>query len=74
VADLQRALGQAFRAARERRGMTQAAVAELAGLERTYLTDLERGRRNPTITTLERLSRALGVRLADLFAEIEGGP
>jgi len=67
VADLLRSLGAAVRNRRERRGLTQEALAELAGLERTYLTDLEAGRRNPSVKTLDRLARALGVKVHTLF-------
>ena len=51
--------------------MTQGALAELAGLERTYLTDFERGRRNPSVSTLERLARAIDMPISKLFAEAE---
>lgn len=71
MSELLQNLGGAVRAARERRGWTQAALAELAGLERTYLTDLEAGRRNPSVRTLEKISKALGIKLHVLFERAE---
>jgi len=48
---------------RARKGWTQQALAEAAGLDRTYINGLERGRHNPTLGALFRLTRALGVPL-----------
>jgi transcriptional regulator with XRE-family HTH domain len=58
---------------RKRLGLTQAALATKAGLERSYITLLERHQRdNPTADTLRGLARALGVSadyLIGLYAE-----
>lgn len=63
----------AFRAAvRERRhelGLSQERLAELAGLDRTYVSSLERGRRNPTLKTAARLAGALNLPLAELLRD-----
>jgi hypothetical protein len=48
-------------AIRKWRGKTQSAVAELAGIQQGYLSDLESGRRHGAPETLERLARALDV-------------
>lgn len=62
------AFGRWLRAAREERGITQQALADRAGLSRSYLSDLERGRGvRPTIPTLDRLATALGVANLDLL-------
>jgi hypothetical protein len=50
-------------AIRKWRGKTQSAVAELAGIQQGYLSDLESGRRNGAPDTLERLARVLDVPL-----------
>ncbi|WP_215748831.1 MULTISPECIES: helix-turn-helix domain-containing protein [unclassified Gluconobacter] len=46
---------------REARGLSQEALAGKAGLDRTYVSSCERGERNVTLVTLDRLSVALGV-------------
>jgi ribosome-binding protein aMBF1 (putative translation factor) len=61
-----RAFGTALRDLRVARGLTQDALAEAAGLDRTYPSLLERGLRAPTFLVMWRLSRALGVPLAEL--------
>ncbi|MBV8466754.1 MAG: helix-turn-helix transcriptional regulator [Burkholderiales bacterium] len=51
--------------------MAQEALAEAAGLERTYVSFLERGLRQPTLPTVCRPARALGVTAAVLVGEYE---
>lgn len=51
--------GDQLRLARLERRLTQDQLAERAGLHRTYIGHLERGRCSPTLATLERLARAL---------------
>lgn len=48
--------------------MTQEQLSERSGLSQQYLSTLERGSRNPTVVTLDELSRALSCRVIDLFA------
>ena len=48
----------------------QKALAQLAGLDRTYVGSVERGERNVSIDNVERLAEALGIELADLFKRI----
>lgn len=52
---------------REERGMTQQQLAEKAGISREYLTRLEGARHDPTLTVLERLAKALGVKVRRLL-------
>lgn len=47
--------------------MSQERLAEVAGLDRAYVSGLERGARNPTLETLERLAKALKVPLHELM-------
>jgi transcriptional regulator with XRE-family HTH domain len=56
-----------LRRARKGRGLSQEALADLAGLHRTYVGSVERGERNLGIDNVERLSRALEIEPADLM-------
>jgi transcriptional regulator with XRE-family HTH domain len=68
---LQRAFGAALRELRLKRRLTQEQVAHEAGLGLNYVSDLERGRRNPSLLTIVHLSRSLGVSAADLIRRTE---
>lgn len=59
--DMRKLVGRNFARLRHEKGLTQEQVAERSGLSQQYLSDLERGRRNPTIITLYELALALGV-------------
>lgn len=54
-------LGNTVRRLREAKGWSQEEMAEKAGLHRTYISGIERGIRNPTLTILFKLANALGV-------------
>ncbi len=56
-------LGAAIRHYRKEAGLTQAQLAELTGLNRTYLSDLERGGETEQVRRLLRVLRQLGVRM-----------
>jgi transcriptional regulator with XRE-family HTH domain len=61
------AFGRRVRAAREARGLSQEALADRAGLHRTYVGSAERGLRNVSLTNILKLCRALGVRPGELL-------
>ena len=67
VADLRGRLGARLKQLRHARRLTQEQLAERAGLSYKFLGELERGRGNPTLTTLAAISEALGVKLVDLL-------
>ena len=69
------ALGEAVRRARQKAGLSQEDLGFEADLDRTYISGVERGVRNPTIRTLVRICRALGIRQSTLLkqAEKDGG-
>jgi transcriptional regulator with XRE-family HTH domain len=52
---------------REAKGWSQEAYADEAGIHRTYVSDIERGARNPTITIVEKLAVPLGVSAGSLL-------
>jgi len=54
-------LGKNVRSLREERGWSQEEYADRAGIHRTYVSDIERGRRNPTVTVVEKLAAPFGV-------------
>src|SRR3954454_21792211 len=64
---VQSALGERLRAIRQLRRKTLKDVATGAGISESFLSQLERGRTNATIATLQRLSTALGIEVSDLF-------
>jgi transcriptional regulator with XRE-family HTH domain len=51
---------------REAKGLSQEALAEKAALDRTYISGIERGVRNPSVLSLLRVSKALGSTVAEL--------
>jgi transcriptional regulator with XRE-family HTH domain len=64
-----RVFGEALRTARIERGLSQEALADLAGLHRTYIGQVERGERNLSLGNFYALADALERRAADLLAE-----
>jgi transcriptional regulator with XRE-family HTH domain len=65
------AFGRAVRDLRLSRGLSQEALAERAGLHRTYIGGIERGERNVSLVNIGLLSDALSVDLATLMAAAE---
>jgi transcriptional regulator with XRE-family HTH domain len=70
--DVRRMVGRNVRRLRTAAGLSQAALADRLGVDRSYVSGLELGQRNPTIVTLWHVTQALGVKLRLLFDE--GGP
>ena len=67
----QRALGRAIRELREKRGLTQEAVAHEAGVTASTYGLIERGQSNPTWATVEDIASALGVSVGELARRAE---
>ncbi len=65
--DIRERLARNLRSLRTERGWSQEALADEAGIHRTYVSDLERGARNPTITVVDKLASALGVSVGRLL-------
>lgn len=60
-------VGQTIRRLREARHLSQVALAKRANVGRVTLVRIEQGTQDPTVTTLERLAKALRVNVRDLF-------
>lgn len=63
--------GRAVKACRHHAGLSQEELAWRAGLHRTYVSDIERGARNPSLTSIEKVVRGLGITLASLFESVD---
>jgi transcriptional regulator with XRE-family HTH domain len=67
MADIKILFGQKLRIIREKKQLSQEQLSSLAGLNRTYISKIERGKRNITIEVAEKLAEALCVELKELF-------
>jgi len=65
------AFGQSVAKHREAKGLSQESLAERAGLHRTYLSDIERGVRNPGVKNVIRLAKGLGIKTAKLMEGVD---
>lgn len=69
--DLQRIVGRNIRRLRRERGLSQEELADEIGVHRTFMGGVERGERNLTLQTLERLAERLGVDPVNLLSEAD---
>lgn len=67
--DLQRRLGRNLRVYRNERGLSQEAFADVLGVHRTYMGGVERGERNLTLRSVERIAAELDVDPVDLLQD-----
>jgi transcriptional regulator with XRE-family HTH domain len=65
--DMRALVGRNVRKYREKIGLTQEQFSERSGFTQQYISDLERGKRNPTVVTVFELAAALGVTHLDLL-------
>lgn len=65
--DMRKLVGRNFARIRKEKGFTQERFSEVSGMSQQYVSDLERGKRNPTVVTLFHLAEALGVAPVDLL-------
>jgi CheY-like chemotaxis protein/DNA-binding XRE family transcriptional regulator len=72
--DVRKGFGFAIKKWRGRFGFSQEELAFRAGLHRSYLADIERGARNASLKTIEKLAVALKVSLSALFQPLSGFP
>lgn len=65
--DIKLLVGKRVKELRNNLGISQEELADLAGLDRTYITSVECGKRNISIVNIEKLAKALKVSLAEFF-------
>lgn len=68
---LPEAFGEAVRRLRKKVEPSQEKFAARAGISRTYMSEIERGVTNVSLDTIDRVARALGMPLAELFREVD---
>ena len=73
MSDIAKVLGQRIRNYRTAKGWSQERLAELSGCHPTYIGQLERGEKNATVESIEKISAALNVSLSKLFEKL-GAP
>ena len=73
VGDLQKTVGRNLRAYRLERGLSQEAFADQLGVHRTYMGGVERGERNLTLKSLEKMAEQIGVEVRELLEEYDRG-
>ena len=72
MSDIVKAVGQRIRNYRTQKGLSQEKLAELSGCHPTYIGQLERGEKNATLESIERITAALGISLSKLFEKLDG--
>ena len=68
--DIKEKIGQRIKDRRNTEGITQLKLAERSGLDRTYITSVENGKRNISIINLEKIARSLNLSLEEFFKDI----
>lgn len=68
---LERAFGDALREVRKEHGVSQEQLALDSGLDRTYVSLIERGVQSPTIRSVAKLATVLGVKPSDIVIRME---
>ena len=68
--DVRARFGRRLRRLRRRKGWTQVELAEKLGLDRSYLADIERGRRNVSLMNLEIIAKGFELSLSQLLSQV----
>lgn len=69
--DILKRFGTTVRKIRSSKGISQETFADLCDLHRTYISDVELGKRNVSLENIERMAMGLGVPIFELFKEVE---
>ena len=67
--DIKKKFGEKVKKIRLKKGLSQEALAHQADLDRTYIPSIEKGERNVSITVIEKIAKALNVKISTLFDE-----
>ena len=67
--DIKKRFGKAIRRRRRELDISQEVLAERTELHRTYISNIERGRQNPSLENIEKLAKALNISISALFAK-----
>ena len=67
MAEINKAVGSNIRRYREKKGLSQEKLAFEADLHRAYIGQIERGEKNIGLQNLEKITKALGIKISDLF-------
>ena len=70
MSDIAKIIGQRIRNYRTQKGLSQEKLAELAGCHRTYIGQLERGEKNATLESVEKIASAMDISLSELFDKL----
>ena len=65
------AYGKAVRAIRQDKKISQEELGDLCGLHRTYISDIELGKRNVSLENIDKIAHALQMKKSELFIEVE---
>lgn len=65
--DIRKLFGELMRKARKNKDLTQEELADKAGLHFTYIGQIERGRRNPSLINIYKIQKALRIPISDIF-------
>ncbi len=68
--DIQVRFGNVVRKLRTQKNISQEDFADMCGLHRTYISDIELGKRNVSLENIDRISSALNISLSELFKEV----
>ena len=71
MSDIAKTVGKRLRSYRQAQSLSQEHLAEMAGLHPTYIGQVERGEKNLTIESLEKITAALQIPMANVFELIE---
>lgn len=63
--------GQAIRKLRNEKNISQEAFASICDLHRTYISDVELGKRNVSLENIQKMADALDMKISDVFLEME---
>ena len=69
--EIQKEFGQTVRKIRNDKKISQEHFADLCGLHRTYMSDIELGKRNVSLENIEKIALSLNLKVSELFVEVE---